>query len=159
MPERSRQAGFTLVELLIVLVIIGVSTALVATSFGHMLSSGKDKHWVDKTVYVLNRLRVKAILSGRAQIAEIEYATGTIRAADSPPEASLLRLPEKYEFKDLNAAALLSDESEGGLKITFYPDGSATEARFALVMPNAGWHGFHVRGLTGQIESVEAGPA
>lgn len=142
-----RQAGFTLVELLVVMVIVGLSATFVATAFDRTLVVAQEKQWVEKTLRELNRIKVKAILTGRMQNVILDFSVGNMRLMDGMVEHELLSLPEKYAYAGINP-----DDQEEGLRIVFFPDGSATETRFDLIAPKTGRSHFRVRGLTGQVE-------
>lgn len=146
-----RQAGFTLAELLVVMAIVGLSAALVATTFERTLTVAQEKNWTEKTLRELNRVKVKAILTGRKQQVSLDYLTGSMRATDGVAERVLLSLPSKYAYKGINP-----EGEEEGLNIIFFPDGSATESRFDLIAPKSGRSSFRVRGLTGQVELLPA---
>lgn len=143
--------GFTLVELLIVMAIVGLSVTLVASSLERTMASAQERQWVEKTLRELNRLRVKAVMSGRVQRAELDFSSGSLRLANGVPETVLLSLPEKYVYQSVQP-----DIQPENLIISFYPDGSATESRFVLLTPKAGRHAIRVRGLTGQVELLAA---
>lgn len=142
-----RATGFTLAEMLVVLVIVGLSVSYVSTSFERTLAVAHEKQWVEKTLRELNRVKVKAILTGRMQQVVLDFSAGSLHLTDGLEEQDIFSLPEKYAYK--------STQPEGeieSLRITFFPDGSATESRFDLIAPNTGRSRFRVRGLTGQVE-------
>lgn len=144
-----RQAGFTLVELLVVMVIVGLSVTFVATAFDRTLVVAQEKQWVEKTLRELNRIKVKAILTGRMQQVVVDFSVGNLRLLDGAGEHEILSLPEKYLYKSAQPEGGVEEE---GLRIVFFPDGSATETRFDLSAPKTGLSHFRVRGLTGQVE-------
>jgi len=150
-----RQAGFTLAELLVVMVIVGLSVGFVATAFDRTLVVAQEKQWVEKTLRELNRVKVKAILTGRAQQVALDFSAGSLNLTDGIVEQELLSLPEKYAYKSTKP----DGEEAETLRIIFFPDGSATESRFDLIAPKTGRSSFRVRGLTGQVELLAAGKA
>jgi prepilin-type N-terminal cleavage/methylation domain-containing protein len=155
----SNQRGFTLVELLIVMTIAGLSLSLVATAFSRIVGASQDKQWVEKTLRELNRVRVKAVLSGKTQHVELDFATGSLRRRDGMLQTELLSLPENYAFERQATERPAGDGAEENLQILYYPDGSATESRFDILMPGKGRAAVRVRGLTGQAEPFSAVPA
>jgi prepilin-type N-terminal cleavage/methylation domain-containing protein len=154
-PGRLLEAGFTLAELLVVMVIVGLSVGFVATAFDRTLVVAQEKQWVEKTLRELNRVKVKAILTGRAQQVALDFSVGSLRLTDGIVEQELLSLPEKYAYK----STMPDGEEMESLRIIFFPDGSATESRFDLIAPKTGRSRFRVRGLTGQVELLAAGKA
>lgn len=146
-----REAGFTLAELLVVMVIVGLSVTFVAAAFDRTLVVAQEKQWVEKTLRELNRVKVKAILTGRMQQVVLDFSVGSLRLTDGMVEQELLSLPEKYLYKSTQP-----EGEEESLRIIFFPDGSATESRFDLIAPKTGRSHFRVRGLTGQVELLAA---
>lgn len=155
----SEQRGFTLVELLIVMTIAGLSISLVATAFNRIVGASQEKQWVEKTLRELNRVRGKAILSGKTQHVELDFAAGSLRRTDGVVQIELLSLPERYSFERQTTERQSGGGAEENLQIFYYPDGSATESRFDILMPGKGRAAIRVRGLTGQAEPFSAGPA
>ncbi len=155
----NNQRGFTLVELLIVMTIAGLSLSLVATAFNRLVAGSQEKQWVEKTLRELNRVRVKAVLSGKTQYVELDFATGSLRRRDGMLQTELLSLPENYAFERQATQRQAGVGVEENLQILYYSDGSATEARFDILMPGKARAGIRVRGLTGQAEPFAASPA
>jgi general secretion pathway protein H len=154
----NNQRGFTLVELLIVMTIAGLSLTLVATAFNRLVAGSQEKQWVEKTLRELNRVRVKAVLSGRPQQVELDFTTGSLRRWEGELPTEILGLPEGYTFGGASTESAASEGAEQNLQIRYFPDGSATEARFDILLPGKGRTGIRVRGLTGQAESLPARP-
>lgn len=147
-------AGFTLAEMLVVLVVIGISITTVASSFKRTADIAQEKQWVEKTLRELNRVKVKAILTGRMQQVVLDFAAGSLHLTDGQTEQAIFSLPEKYVYQSIRPAG-----EEENLRITFFPDGSATESYFELITPYKGLSRFRVRGLTGLVELVAPAPA
>lgn len=152
------QRGFTLVEVLIVMVIIGVSASLVLSSFDRTLRTSEERQWVEKTLRQLNRIKARATLSGRPQQLTINFASGTLGMQIDPlNEEVLLSLPEKYAFSRVRGDEALPevlDPADDKLRLALYPDGSTSGARFDLVAPKTGAHRILVHALTGKVETL-----
>lgn len=147
MPASQGQSGFTLLELLFVLVIVGLAGALVINNVGRLAGRSTELSQVDNVVRELKRARVQAILSGLPNQVELQYTAGAIvpsREGQKP-----LQLPARYAIR-ANDAAGLPLESQG---IVFYPDGSASQALFRLSTPNYGSYEIRIHGLSGRVES------
>lgn len=146
-PASKRQSGFTLLELLFVLVIVGLSGSLVIGNVGRLAGRSSEMSQLDNVVRELKRTRVQAILSGQPHRVELQYATGTLVPA--MPGQKPLSLPARFTLQanDLDGMPLDSQS------IVFYPDGSATQALFQLTTPNYGSYEIRVHGLSGRIES------
>ncbi|MBS4095571.1 MAG: type II secretion system protein [Sulfuricella sp.] len=159
LPARAAQRGFTLVEVLIVMVIIGVSASLVLSSFDRTLKTSEERQWVEKTLRQLNRIKAQAILSSRPQQLNVNFANATLALqVDAANENVLLSLPEKYEFTRVRGAdetvLEVLDPADDKLRLTFFPDGSTSGARFDLAAPKTGAHHILVHGLTGKVEEA-----
>lgn len=134
------QRGFTLVELLIVMTIIGVSVTFAAASLQRMLVAADEEQWVASTLRELNRVKNRAILSGRMQQLTISFETGRLLQAGSGQAGALLSLPEKYAYqriirpRDLSpdgrmtdpAAGMQEQDSPEALLLGLYPQGQET---------------------------------
>lgn len=143
----ARQAGFTLLELLFVLVIVGLSGALVINNVGRLAGRSSELAQLDNIVHELKRARVQAILSGLPNRVELQYAAGALvpaRQGQAP-----MQLPARFSLKASDPAGL-PIEAQG---IVFYPDGSATQALFQLSTPSHGSYEIRVHGLSGRVES------
>ena len=157
---RCAERGFTLVELLIVLVVIGVMAALAVSNFSHFVSQSQEKHVLDDTVRELNRLRNKAILGRRLLRADLRFGSGEIVQIERAGNTTLVALPKDFSFEksvqrtDLNPTSDAVAEGDE-LSILFHPDGSANEVRFDLLTPHGRRYAVRISGLTGRIESSQ----
>lgn len=159
LPVWAAQRGFTLVEVLIVTVIIAVSASLVLASFDSTLRTAEERQWVEKTLRELSRVKARAILSSRPQQLNVNFASATLGLQiDSQNETLLISLPDKYAFsrvRDGDEVLLeVLDPLDDKLRMTFFPDGSTTGARFELVAPKTGAHRILVQALTGKVETL-----
>lgn len=142
-----RVAGFTLVELLVVLVIISLALALVGTSISRNISGAEMRTAARKVAAGLRYTRTKAILNKSEQVFLVDIENKTYTAPGRP----LAQLPEGMEVQINTARSELTSESVGGIR--FYPDGGSTggniklEANGRIYQVNVAW-------LTGEA-SVE----
>lgn len=156
-----RTEGFTLFELLIVLVLIGLAGSLVVSSVDRVAVRSEETRWVDRTQQELLRLRNRAVFSGLPIHAEVDFVGGEIRLAGTAPQV-LLRLPPRYAF-----APVVPELTPGAVPVTppevavviFHPDGTATDLHFALLLPDSDEQRFRVTGATGRIERIERADA
>lgn len=158
-PARATQRGFTLVEVLIVTVIIGISASLVLSSFDRTLRTSEERQWVEKTVRQLNRVKAKATLTGKPQLLTVNFFNATLGLQiDSLNEEVLISLPEKFAFTRVRGAEEVVmealDPADDKLRLTFFPDGSTSGARIELVAPKTGAHRILVHALTGKVETL-----
>jgi prepilin-type N-terminal cleavage/methylation domain-containing protein len=156
---RASQRGFTLVEVLIVTVIIGISASLVLSSFDRTLKTSEERQWVEKTLRQLNRVKAKATLTGKPQLLTVNFFNATLGLQiDSLNEEVLISLPDKFAFSRVRGAdevvMEVLDPADDKLRLTFYPDGSTSGARIDLVAPKTGAHRILVHALTGKVETL-----
>jgi general secretion pathway protein H len=111
MPER----GFTLFELLAVIALVGVATAILAIGIGKGMQAANERSALAHMVASLRSARVQAIASGKPVQARFDLAARTVQApgkkAATWPDDFVVRL---HTAKDLGAA------------FEFYPDGAAS---------------------------------
>ena len=96
-PGRSR--GFTLVELMVVLVIAALLLALVGTSISRSVSGAEMRNAARKVAASLRYTRTQAILSKSQQVFIVDTEARTFQAADREAET----LPEGMNVQ-LNTA-------------------------------------------------------
>lgn len=148
-----RAAGFTLLELMLVLVLIGIGTSLAVISADRWAGRAQEQRWTDRTHQELRRLRNKAVLSGRPVQAVLDFKAASL----SSQGTLLLQLPERFALRpDPAGTAALQAPSQPDerLELMFYPDGAVRQARFALVLPSGRQQVFSLARISGRIERV-----
>ncbi len=144
---RDLKRGFTLVEMLVVLVIVALMMALVGTSISRNISGAQMRTAASKVAASLRYTRTKAILTKTEQVFLVDTEKFTYQAADREVE----ELPEGMKVELNTARSELTSETVGGIR--FYPDGGSTggnvrlEANGRIYRVNVAW-------LTGEA-SVE----
>ena len=140
-------AGFTLVELIVVLVIISLMLALVGTSISRNISGAEMRTAASKVASSLRYTRTQAILTKSEQVFLVDTEARTYQAGSKAPD----QLPENMLVELNTARSELTSETAGGIR--FYPDGGSTggnvrlEANGRIYRVNVAW-------LTGEA-SVE----
>ena len=149
MRARGRPAGFTLLEILLVLVIIAGATLLAMAAFGGGMR-GMQLHASAKEIAAQLRFaRAVAISSGEPQDVVIDPGARSWRGAKGRSGS----LPGEGEVVFTGAgAAQVADaaDAEGKGVVRFFPDGAATGGRVRLLANGAGWD-VDVRWLTGEV--------
>lgn len=112
--------GFTLLELLVVLVIAALVLALVGTSISRSVSGAEMRTAARKVAANLRYTRTQAILQKSEQVFTVDTEARTYQA----PERELVELPEGMRIALTTARTELTGENVGGIR--FYPDGGST---------------------------------
>lgn len=131
--------GFTLVELLVVLVIISLMLALVGTSISRNVSGAEMRTAARKVAASLRYTRTQAILTKSELVFLVDAENHTYQAPDREPQP----LPEGMNVELNTARSELTSETVGGIR--FYPDGGSTggnvrlEANGRVYQVNVAW--------------------
>jgi general secretion pathway protein H len=144
-----RSAGFTLLEILIVLVIMGLVAALTLPTFGSGVSTTALKSAARELAAGLRLARGQAITQRAEATLELDVATRTFRV---PPDPRVHALPAGIDLKLFTAQRDLVNDQVGSVR--FYPDGGSNGGRITLA---AGERKFDVDvdWLTGRIAILE----
>lgn len=131
--------GFTLVELLVVLVIAALALALVGTSISRSISGAEMRTAARKVSASLRYTRTSAILSKSEQLFTVDTENRTYKAGG----ADAITLPKGMEVELNTARSELTSEFVGNIR--FYPDGGSTggnvrlEANGRVYQVNVAW--------------------
>lgn len=131
MAEPGKQRGFTLLELLVVLAIIGLIVALVP---GFVLRSQPqlDIQIAARAIADgMRQTRSDAVLHNRSQAFALDVEARVFRAGGQPP----VRLGGDLALSFQTARSQLLGEGVG--QIRFFPDGSSTGGLIRLMQGNA----------------------
>ena len=121
-----RQAGFTLVELLVVMVIIALALGLVATSLSRSITAAESREAARKIAASLRYTRTRAILDKRETVFLVDTEARTYQAPGKEP----VTLPEGVDILLTTARSELTSETAGGIR--FFPDGGSTGGHIEL---------------------------
>lgn len=142
-------SGFTLLELLIVLMIMGLITALTIPVFGGGVSTTELKSAAREVAAGLRLARGQAIAQ-KAQAALELDVTG--RAFRVLPDPRMHTLPAGIDIKLFTAQSDLVNDRIGAIR--FYPDGGSNGGRVTLAAGERKYD-IDVDWLTGRVAILE----
>lgn len=140
---KMRANGFTLVELMVVIIIVGLALALVGTSISRSVSSAEMRTAARKLAASLRYTRTHAILAKSEQVFLLDTENRSYQA----PERDPVELPEGMNVQMTTARSELTSENVGGIR--FYPDGGSTGGH-VLLEANERVYRINVAWLTGE---------
>jgi general secretion pathway protein H len=138
-------AGFTLLELLAVLVIAGLLLAVAPPMFSSLLPGLKIKSAAQQLVSALHQTRRLAISRGSPQRLELDAEERTVHGAGS---GNTFALPDFAVIEATVAESQQRSASRAG--IAFFPDGSSTGGRISLAHAGRTYQ-VNVDWLTGRV--------
>lgn len=141
---RGRSAGFTLLEMLVVLAIIAAGSLLAMAAFGDGLRGARLHGAAKEVAAQLRFTRALAIATGMPQEFVIDPASRAWRA----PKGRHGRLPDIGELAFTGARELQPTPGEGAVR--FFPDGAASGGRLRMAANGGGWE-VDVAWLTGEV--------
>ncbi|MFN7552257.1 MAG: GspH/FimT family pseudopilin [Pseudomonadota bacterium] len=144
MPMHRTVRGFTLIEVILVLLLFGVVVAVAAVSLTDGMSSARVRSAGYDLVAALRYTRAQAIVTRRQQALELDIEARSYSA----PKRDVVQRPRHVELRLLTAAEEQTGASSG--RIRFWPDGSSTGGRIKLVYGAQAWD-VEVAWLTGEV--------
>jgi type II secretory pathway pseudopilin PulG len=141
-------SGFTLVELVLVIFVVALTTSILIPRMGAGWKRMEERDFLQTLVHTLKRAQIRAMSGGGTALFRISGAERTF-GLDSPPE---LGIPENVEiFSDL----LEKDPMTGDRIIVFYPDGSVSDNDLKIVFDNQRPYRIFVHPISGTIRLVK----
>jgi len=148
--KRRKSGGFTLVEVMVVMVIIALVMGLVATSMSRSISGAEARAASRKLVASLRYTRARAIIDK----AEKVFLVDTENRSYQAPGRDKVELPEGVDLTITTASSELVSDAVAGIR--FFPDGGSTGGHIELTV-NEREYRVNVAWLTGesQLEKTE----
>lgn len=148
--DHTNSRGFTLVELMVVLVIIALVMGLVATSMSRSISGAEAREASRKLVTSLRYTRARAIIRKSEQVFRVNTETRSYQA----PGRKKITLPEGVDVTITTARSELTSEAVAGIR--FFPDGGSTGGHIELTVNDREYR-VNIAWLTGEasLEKLE----
>jgi general secretion pathway protein H len=146
--SRVRQSGFTLVEIVAVIALIGIVLAVISLSFGKSLSGAKIQAASRDLVAALRYTRGQAIVKGKQTALDLDMQNNTYQA----PGKALVQLPKDMRMTLLTATSEQTGATSG--RIRFFADGASTGGHVSIFAGQREWR-VNVNWLTGQVTREE----
>lgn len=145
--QRAGAVGFTLFEMLAVILLIGIAAAAVSVSVTQGLASARINAASGEIAAGLRATRAQAIVRGSEQTFDVDVDAGTWSGA----KRRNVRLPPGLRLAVTSALEDRADAHTG--RIRFFPDGSSTGGHIVLTSGRRQWR-VNVAWLTGQVAVV-----
>ncbi|EKT4464713.1 GspH/FimT family pseudopilin [Pseudomonas putida] len=136
---RPRERGFTLFELLLVLVLVGTAMAILAPALGRGMQAATERSALASMVGALRSARVQAIAGGQTVQVTFDLGARLVRAPGRKPTA----WPADFRVR-------LHTARELGAAFAFYPDGAASGGNILVTRGQARWR-IDISWLTGSV--------
>lgn len=137
------QSGFTIVELLIAITIVGLVMAASVPASVRFYESVQYREAIRGVTTTLLSARYKAVNSGKPQDVSINPDTNTVRL-----NGRTTQLPESFSIA-VHAARELNRDGEGVFR--FYPEGGSSGGDIEIAQPNGSGVRITVDWLVGRV--------
>ncbi|MBS7847284.1 prepilin-type N-terminal cleavage/methylation domain-containing protein [Pseudomonas fluorescens] len=135
------QRGFTLLEMLVVILLLGVAAGLLGLGVRQGLQAAQERRVVGQLVDALRTTRAGAIVDGQVARTTFDLPGRTFQA----PGRALQHWPPELQVG-------LHTAEQAGSAIEFYPDGSSTGGHLVLANGSRRWR-IDIGWLTGSVQS------
>ena len=144
----SRLGGFTLIELMAVILLLAIAMTAVTFSFSKSLHTAKIQAASRDLVAALRYTRGQAIVKGQQQVLVLNLDDNSYTA----PGKSAVKLPKDMTLRLTTAEQEVVGNNAGGIR--FFADGSSTGGHISVLMDRREWR-INVAWLTGDISLDE----
>ena len=148
--KHRKSGGFTLVEVMVVMVIIALIMGLVATSMSRSVSAAEARAASRKLVASLRYTRARAIIDKAEQVFLVDTENRSYKA----PGRDKVELPEGVDLTITTASSELVSDALSGIR--FFPDGGSTGGHIELTVKGREYR-VNVAWLTGESQLEKTG--
>jgi general secretion pathway protein H len=146
--SQARAKGFTLIELMAVIMLLAIVLTLVSVSFSKSLQSARIRGASRDLVAALRYTRGQAIVKGKQEVMTLSLDDNTYTA----PNKNAVKLPKDMSLTLTTAETEQTGANTGGIR--FFPDGSSTGGHISVFQGQREWR-VNVAWLTGDISLDE----
>jgi general secretion pathway protein H len=148
-----RSKGFSLIEMLVVLILIGFAISLITPSLSRFSRTIELKGAAKKISGILRYCRCEAVSKG--QVYQVRFDKN-LREVRVQPTESTYFLPEGVQIKEVQVASV--QPTSDLPMIEFYPNGGSNGGAVLLDSQGPGEYKINVHFLTGvvEVERVES---
>jgi general secretion pathway protein H len=143
-PNHTRSAGFTLIELMAVIVLLAIALTAVTFSFSKSLQSARVRAASRDLVAALRYTRGQAIVKGEQEVLNLDLDSNAYTA----PGKGAVKLPKDMSLRLTTAETEQTGANAGGIR--FFADGSSTGGHISVLQGQREWR-INVAWLTGDI--------
>ncbi|MEO7323477.1 MAG: GspH/FimT family pseudopilin [Dokdonella sp.] len=143
-PNPAHSSGFTLIELMAVIVLLAIAMTAVTFSFSKSLQSARVRGASRDLVAALRYTRGQAIVKGKQEVLTLDLENNTYTA----PGKRAAKLPKDMTLGLTTAETEQTGANSGGIR--FFADGSSTGGHISVFQGQREWR-VNVAWLTGDI--------
>jgi len=140
--------GFTLVELLVVLALVGMLTAMVPLAFERLRESAQYRDTVRAVLTDIRQARYRALSEGR----EVRFGIDILQRTYGMEGRPLRILPEPLRLRATVADVEVSADQKAAIR--FLPDGGATGGSIEILRPSGAGARLTVDWLSGAVSQT-----
>jgi type II secretion system protein H len=161
MPTRSRDAGFTMIEVMVTIVLLGIMMAIAVGGYRSWAFAHQQSGTARTLQSVLRQSQQRAITEGRSVCVEFNtaastytvYRSSTAAPACSDPAKVNVRGPVTTAGKSVHLGTATFASPDGAVaKVSFTPHGSAWAGKVTVTRDGSSKvYVLTVEGLTGRV--------
>jgi len=144
---RFNSRGFTFLELIVVLVILGIAGSLVFVSVGRSVTGKRSRIFVQDLASLCRKARTRAVSHGLVSTLYISSEQRKCWVDNRSP----LNVPEEIKIEGERIAEI----KQGIYGIRFYPDGSSSGGDLYVSRNDHVIYAFRIDVLTGSVTALE----